>query len=63
MQRLADALAGTKAVVAADEVWEHVIFDGRRHTSVLSVPALRARAVKIGSAARSSASPGGRSAS
>ncbi len=40
------------AVVIADEVWEHVIFDGREHVSVLAVPALRERAVKIGSAGK-----------
>jgi aspartate/methionine/tyrosine aminotransferase len=49
---LADALAGTDAVVVADEVWEHVIFDGRRHASVLAVSGLRERAVKIGSAGK-----------
>lgn len=52
LQLLADATAGTRAVVVADEVWEHVIFDGRRHTSVLAVPDLRARCVKIGSAGK-----------
>ncbi len=49
---LADALAGTDAVVISDEVWEHVMFDGRRHVSVLAIPGLRARAVKIGSAGK-----------
>jgi N-succinyldiaminopimelate aminotransferase len=40
------------AVVIADEVWEHVIFDNRRHVSVLNEPSLRERAVKIGSAGK-----------
>ncbi len=40
------------AVVISDEVWEHVIFDGRRHVSVLNEPLLRQRAVKIGSAGK-----------
>ncbi len=48
-----DLLAGfatrSGAVVLSDEVWEHVRFDGAEHVSVLSVPALRNRAVKIGS--------------
>ncbi|KAB7648436.1 aminotransferase [Polymorphobacter fuscus] len=39
-------------VVIADEVWEHVVFDGAMHSSVLSVPALRHRSVKIGSAGK-----------
>ncbi|MFM8679094.1 MAG: aminotransferase [Alphaproteobacteria bacterium] len=52
LQLLADATAGTRAIVVADEVWEHVVFDGRRHTSVLAIPDLRARSVKIGSAGK-----------
>ena len=49
---LAQALDGTDAVVISDEVWEHVVFDGRRHVSVLVVPGLRERSVKIGSAGK-----------
>ncbi|MBM3521856.1 MAG: aminotransferase, partial [Alphaproteobacteria bacterium] len=52
LQLLADAMKGTEAIVVADEVWEHVIFDGRPHTSVLAIPDLRERAVKIGSAGK-----------
>lgn len=37
------------AVVVSDEVWEHVVFDGASHTSVLAIPGLRERSVKIGS--------------
>lgn len=49
---LAAALDGSEAVVISDEVWEHVVFDGRRHVSVLAVPGLRERSVKIGSAGK-----------
>lgn len=52
LQLLADAIAGTRAIVVADEVWEHVIFDGRPHVSVLALPDLRQRCVKIGSAGK-----------
>ncbi|MBS0383931.1 MAG: aminotransferase [Proteobacteria bacterium] len=38
------------AVVISDEVWEHVLFDGRRHASMLH--ALRERTIKIGSAGK-----------
>lgn len=38
------------AVVISDEVWEHVLFDGRAHASMLT--ALRDRTVKIGSAGK-----------
>jgi aspartate/methionine/tyrosine aminotransferase len=44
--------AKSGAIVIADEVWEHIVFDGREHVSVLAVPALRERAVKIGSAGK-----------
>ncbi|MGL4289605.1 MAG: aminotransferase [Phreatobacter sp.] len=40
------------ATVVSDEVWEHVIFDGARHVSVLAIDGLRERAVKIGSAGK-----------
>jgi aspartate/methionine/tyrosine aminotransferase len=52
LQLIADATAGSGAIVVADEVWEHVIFDGRPHTSVLAIPDLRQRCVKIGSAGK-----------
>lgn len=52
LQLIADAIRDTPAIVVADEVWEHVIFDGRPHTSVLAIPELRARSVKIGSAGK-----------
>lgn len=40
------------AVLVSDEVWEHVIFDGLAHQSVLALPGMRERAVKIGSAGK-----------
>lgn len=52
LELLASFAARSDAVVVADEVWEHVIFDGRPHLSVLALPALRERAVKIGSAGK-----------
>jgi aspartate/methionine/tyrosine aminotransferase len=38
------------AIVISDEVWEHVLFDGRTHASMLH--ALRERTIKIGSAGK-----------
>src|SRR5258706_9423995 len=38
------------AIVISDEVWEHVLFDGRKHASMLH--ALRERTIKIGSAGK-----------
>ncbi len=37
------------AVVVSDEVWEHVIFDGRAHQPIMAQPGMRERTVKIGS--------------
>jgi len=52
LEGLARALAGSDALLVADEVWEHVVFDRRQHVSVMSVPGLAERAVKIGSAGK-----------
>ncbi len=40
------------AVAISDEVWEHVIFDGAEHTSLMTLPGMRDRTVKIGSAGK-----------
>ena len=40
------------AVAICDEVWEHLLFDGREHVSMLTVDGMRERAVKIGSAGK-----------
>jgi aspartate/methionine/tyrosine aminotransferase len=40
------------AIAVCDEVWEHVIFDGRQHVPLISLPSMRERCVKIGSAGK-----------
>jgi len=49
MRRLASVVDGTDILIVADEVYEHIIFDGRRHESILRYPDLRSRAVVISS--------------
>ena len=49
MRRLAEIVDGTDIILIGDEVYEHIIFDGRRHESLLRYPELRARAVVISS--------------
>jgi methionine aminotransferase len=49
MGRLAALVDGTGIVLIGDEVYEHIIFDGGRHESLLRYPALRERAVVISS--------------
>ena len=46
---LAEFAVTHDAVVISDEVWEHVLFDGRAHVPMLAFPGMRDRAVKIGS--------------
>lgn len=40
------------AVAICDEVWEHVLFDGRRHKPMIAVEGMRDRTIKIGSAGK-----------
>jgi aspartate/methionine/tyrosine aminotransferase len=40
------------AIAVCDEVWEHVIFDRRRHIPLMSIAGMRERCVKIGSAGK-----------
>jgi len=49
---LADFCRRFDAIAISDEVWEHVVFDGRRHQPVLGLEGMRERSVKIGSAGK-----------
>jgi methionine aminotransferase len=49
MRRLGALVDGTDIVLLADEVYEHIIFDGRRHESLLRYPELCQRACVISS--------------
>ena len=40
------------AIALCDEVWEHVVFDGLRHVSMLDIPGMRERTIKVGSAGK-----------
>jgi methionine aminotransferase len=44
---LAELLRGRDTYLIADEVYEHMVFDGHAHHSVLSVPELRERSVAV----------------
>src|SRR5258707_1192786 len=39
-------------VAICDEVWEHVIFDGREHIPLIAIPGMRERTIKVGSAGK-----------
>lgn len=47
--KLADVLRGTGIYLLSDEVYEHIIFDGARHESILRYPELRERAFVVSS--------------
>jgi len=49
---LADFCRRFDVTAICDEVWEHVVFDGHRHEPLLSLPGMRERTVKIGSAGK-----------
>jgi methionine aminotransferase len=47
LEELAAIIRGRDIVVLSDEVYEHVLFDGRTHASVLSHPELRQRSFAV----------------
>lgn len=49
MHELVALLRGTSIYLLSDEVYEHIVFDGRRHESALRYPELRARAFVVSS--------------
>lgn len=49
MERLAALLDGTDVLLIADEVYEHMVYDGQPHVSAASIPSLAARAFVVSS--------------
>lgn len=49
---LADFCIRHDLIAICDEVWEHIVFDGHRHRSLMTMPGMRDRTVKIGSAGK-----------
>ena len=39
-------------IAICDEVWEHVVFDGREHIPLITIPGMRDRTIKVGSAGK-----------
>jgi methionine transaminase len=46
---LTSIVGGTGIIIISDEVYEHIVFDGRRHESMACYPELRERSFVIGS--------------
>ena len=49
---LADCLLRHDLIAICDEVYEHLVFDGRRHKTLFALPEVRDRVVRIGSAGK-----------
>jgi len=49
---LAEFCVRHDAIAVCDEVWEAVVFDGRKHRPLIGYPGMRERTVKIGSAGK-----------
>ena len=49
---IAELVVAHDAYAICDEVYEHILFDGRRHVPLMSLPGMRERAVRIGSAGK-----------
>ena len=52
LEALAEACVQHDVIAVCDEVWEHVVFDDRRHQPLIGMPGMRDRTVKIGSAGK-----------
>ena len=52
LELLAEVCIAHDAIAICDEVWEQVVFDGARHIPLMSLPNMRERTVKIGSAGK-----------
>lgn len=49
---LAERIVAADAVAIADEVWEHLVYEEGGHVSLMAMPGMRERTVKIGSAGK-----------
>jgi methionine aminotransferase len=49
LDAFAEVVKGTDILIVSDEVYEHIVFDGAQHASVLLHPELRARSFVCGS--------------
>jgi aspartate/methionine/tyrosine aminotransferase len=49
---LAEACVAHDSIALTDEVWEHLVLDGRAHVPLASMPGMEERTIKVGSAGK-----------
>lgn len=52
LEALANVLRQSNAVAICDEVYEHLVFDGEAHIPLASLPGMRERCLRVGSAGK-----------
>jgi aspartate/methionine/tyrosine aminotransferase len=52
LELIAEFAIAHDAAVVCDEVYEHLVFDGREHVPLMTLPGMRERCVKVGSAGK-----------
>lgn len=52
LQTIADIAIEHDLIVICDEVYEHLVFDGRPHIPLMTLPGMRERCIRIGSAGK-----------
>ena len=52
LEGVARVLSQSNAVAVCDEVYEHLIFDGREHIPLITLPGMAERVVRVGSAGK-----------
>jgi len=52
LQMIADLCVRHDVLAVCDEVYEHIVFDGHQHLPLMSLPGMRERCVRIGSAGK-----------
>ena len=52
LEMLASYCVKYDAICISDEVWEHVVFEGHQHVPLMSIPGMRKRTIKVGSAGK-----------
>jgi N-succinyldiaminopimelate aminotransferase len=52
LQFIADLMLKHDAYAICDEVYEHIVYDGRKHVPLMTLPGMRERCLRIGSAGK-----------